>query len=902
MIKKQLETEKDLNVTQEVRGLAARPASARLLEAARQTPQEVFAAYETTPQGQPRPDIMRALFGRNELAHKKADSILKRLFKAFINPFTVVLIVLAVISFITDYVIVEPEDRDLTAVLIVGIMVFISGTLRFVQEVRSGNAAERLQAMVKTTIAVLRDGESRERPLSELVVGDVIRLAAGDMIPADVRIVETKDLFVSQSSLTGESEPMEKWTAAQPQTGGNPLECNNLAFMGSTVVSGSALALVIAVGKDTLFGALARRVAETRVRTNFEKGVNAVSWVLIRFMVGMVPVVLFLNGFTKGDWVQAALFALSVAVGLTPEMLPMIVTASLAKGALAMSKQKVIIKNLNSIQNLGSMDILCTDKTGTLTQDKVVLEYHLNVDGKEDDRVLRHAFLNSYFQTGLKNLIDLAVIQKQEELGAQALVEKYTKVDEIPFDFQRRRMSVVVQDWEGKTQLVTKGAVEEMLQCCAWAECGGRVLPLEEGVRQRVLAKAGELNSQGMRVIAVAQKTNPSPAGQFSVEDERGMVLLGFLALLDPPKATAQAAIQALQEYGVSVKILTGDNEKVTQAICRQVGLPVERILLGTDLESLDDQTLGRLAEDITVFAKLSPEQKARVVRILREKGHTVGYMGDGINDAAAMKAADVGVSVDTAVDIAKETASVVLLEKDLMVLEQGVLEGRKTYANMMKYIKMTASSNFGNMFSVLAASAFLPFLPMASLHLILLNLIYDVCCTALSWDNVDPAYLKVPRRWEAKGIGRFMLWIGPISSLFDIVTYLLLYFVLCPLATGGQLYTQLADPAAQALYVALFQTGWFVESMWTQTLVIHMLRTEKLPFAQSRASVPVALLSLAGIALVTAIPFTPLAAPLEMAALPPVYFLLLGMVVLGYMALVTVVKKRYLRRYGQWL
>ena len=567
-----------------------------------------------------------------------------------------------------------------------------------------------------------------------------------------------------------------------------------------------------------------------------------------------------------------------------------------------MSKQKVILKNLNSIQDLGSMDILCTDKTGTLTQDKVVLEYHLNVDGQEDDRVLRHAFLNSYFQTGLKNLIDLAVIQKQEELGAQALVEKYTKVDEIPFDFQRRRMSVVVQDQEGKTQLVTKGAVEEMLQCCAWAECGGKVLPLEDEVRRRVLAKANQLNSQGMRVIAVAQKTNPSPVGQFSVADEQGMVLLGFLALLDPPKATTKAAIQALQAYGVSVKILTGDNEKVTQAICRQVGLPVERILLGTDLERLNDQELGRLAEDITVFAKLSPQQKARVVRVLREKGHTVGYMGDGINDAAAMQAADVGISVDTAVDIAKETASVVRLEKDLMVLEQGVLEGRRTYANMMKYIKMTASSNFGNMFSVLAASAFLPFLPMASLHLILLNLIYDVCCTAMSWDNVDPEYLKAPRKWEAKGIGRFMLWMGPTSSVFDIATYLLLYFVVCPLATGGQLYTQLTDPAAQALYVALFQTGWFVESMWTQTLVIHMLRTKKLPFVQSRASVPVALLSLAEIALVTAIPFTPLAAPLEMAALPPVYFLLLGILVAGYMLLVTAVKNLYVRRYGQWL
>lgn len=875
----------------------------RLFWAAAQEETALLARYGTAATGLTPEQVERSReeHGSNVLTYGKRESVAKRLFSAFINPFTVILLALAVISAVTDIALASPGEKNYATVLIIATMVLLSGGLRFVQETRSGNVADKLLGMLHTTACVERAGQKVEIPLEEIVAGDLVYLSAGDMIPADLRILCAKDLFLSQSALTGESEAVEKLGTAVSQKAALT-DTANLAFLGSTVVSGSAKALVLAVGNDTMLGRMAKELNTKPPKTTFEKGVNSVSWVLIRFMLLMVPVVLFVNGLTKGDWMQASLFAISIAVGLTPEMLPMIVTASLAKGALAMSKQKVIIKNLNSIQNLGSMDILCTDKTGTLTQDKVVLEYHLNVDGKEDDRVLRHAFLNSYFQTGLKNLIDLAVIQRQEELGAQALVEKYTKVDEIPFDFQRRRMSVVVQDWEGKTQLVTKGAVEEMLQCCAWAECGGRVLPLEEGVRQRVLAKAGELNGQGMRVIAVAQKTNPSPAGQFSVEDERGMVLLGFLALLDPPKATAQAAIQALQEYGVSVKILTGDNEKVTQAICRQVGLPVERILLGTDLESLDDQTLGRLAEDITVFAKLSPEQKARVVRILREKGHTVGYMGDGINDAAAMKAADVGVSVDTAVDIAKETASVVLLEKDLMVLEQGVLEGRKTYANMMKYIKMTASSNFGNMFSVLAASAFLPFLPMASLHLILLNLIYDVCCTALSWDNVDPAYLKIPRRWEAKGIGRFMLWIGPISSLFDIATYLLLYFVLCPLATGGQLYTQLADPAAQALYVALFQTGWFVESMWTQTLVIHMLRTEKLPFAQSRASVPVALLSLAGIALVTTIPFTPLAAPLEMAALPPVYFLLLGMVVLGYMALVTVVKKRYIRRYGQWL
>ena len=875
----------------------------RLFWAAAQEETALLARYGTAATGLTPEQVERSReeHGSNVLTYGKRESVAKRLFSAFINPFTVILLALAVISAVTDIALASPGEENYATVLIIATMVLLSGGLRFVQETRSGNVADKLLGMLHTTACVERAGQKAEIPLEEIVAGDLVYLSAGDMIPADLRILCAKDLFLSQSALTGESEAVEKLGTAVSQKAALT-DTANLAFLGSNVVSGSAKALVLAVGNDTMLGRMAKELNTKPPKTTFEKGVNSVFWVLIRFMLLMVPVVLFVNGLTKGDWMRASLFAISIAVGLTPEMLPMIVTASLAKGALAMSKQKVIIKNLNSIQNLGSMDILCTDKTGTLTQDKVVLEYHLNVDGKEDDRVLRHAFLNSYFQTGLKNLIDLAVIQRQEELGAQALVEKYTKVDEIPFDFQRRRMSVVVQDREGKTQLVTKGAVEEMLQCCAWAECGGRVLPLEEGVRQRVLAKAGELNSQGMRVIAVAQKTNPSPAGQFSVEDERGMVLLGFLALLDPPKATAQAAIQALQEYGVSVKILTGDNEKVTQTICRQVGLPVERILLGTDLESLDDQTLGRLAEDITVFAKLSPEQKARVVRILREKGHTVGYMGDGINDAAAMKAADVGVSVDTAVDIAKETASVVLLEKDLMVLEQGVLEGRKTYANMMKYIKMTASSNFGNMFSVLAASAFLPFLPMASLHLILLNLIYDVCCTALSWDNVDPAYLKVPRRWEAKGIGRFMLWIGPISSLFDIATYLLLYFVLCPLATGGQLYTQLADPAAQALYVALFQTGWFVESMWTQTLVIHMLRTEKLPFAQSRASVPVALLSLAGIALVTAIPFTPLAAPLEMAALPPVYFLLLGMVVLGYMALVTVVKKRYIRRYGQWL
>ena len=845
--------------------------------------------------------LSREEHGPNVLPHRQAEPVARRVFFAFVNPFTVVLLALAVISVFTEIVFAAPGDKDYAPVVIIAVMVLVSGVLRFVQETRSGNVAAQLGSMLHTTACVEREGRRAEIPLEEIVVGDVVHLSAGDMIPADLRILAAKDLFVSQSALTGESEPVEK-TAGPAAAEGALTDLPDLAFLGSNVISGSATAVVLAVGGGTLLGALARQVGEKPPKTTFEKGVGAVSWVLIRFMLVMVPVVLFVNGFTKGDWMQAALFAISVAVGLTPEMLPMIVTTSLAKGALAMSRHKVIVKNLNSIQDLGAMDVLCTDKTGTLTRDEVVLEYHLNVDGEEDDRVLRHAFLNSWFQTGLKNLIDAAVIRRQRELGADELIRRYAKVDEIPFDFERRRMSVVVRDEAGKTQLVTKGAVEEMLGCCAWAECGGRVLPLTGEVRGRVLARAAELNEKGMRVIAVAHKTGPAPVGSFSAADEADMVLIGFLAFLDPPKETARSAIAALHGHGVAVKVLTGDNEKVARAICRQVGLDVKQVLLGEDLEDMDDETLTRRAEETAVFAKLAPAQKARVVRLLRQAGHCAGYMGDGINDAAAMKAADVGVSVDTAVDIARETASVVLLEKDLMVLEQGVLEGRRTYANMIKYIKMTASSNFGNMFSVLAASAFLPFLPMESIHLLLLNLIYDVSCTAMSWDNVDPEFLKAPRRWSADGISRFMLWLGPTSSVFDIAAYLLLYFVICPLFTGGVPFSRLADPAARALFVSVFQTGWFVESMWTQTLVIHMLRTPKLPFVRSRASAPVALLTFAGIALVTLLPFSPLAPALDLTALPPVFFAFLAALVAGYMALVTAVKALYVRRYGALL
>lgn len=875
----------------------------RLYAASEYTAEELLGLYNVPAGGltDALAERSRDEYGANILTNGKKDSAAKRLAEAFISPFTLVLLALAVISVFTDIVFASAGERSYATVGIISAMVIISGTLRYVQETRSCNVAEKLTGMLHTTACAERGGVKREIPIEEIAVGDLIHLSAGDMIPADLRILTAKDLFISQSALTGESEPVEK-TACSGGARDTLTDTENLAFMGSNVVSGSATAVAVAVGNGTMLGNMAGSLNGEAPKTAFEKGVNSVSWVLIRFMLIMVPVVLFINGFTKGDWVQALLFAISVAVGLTPEMLPMIVTACLAKGAVVMSREKVIIKNLNSIQNLGSMDILCTDKTGTLTQDRVVLEYHLNVDGVEDERVLRHAFLNSYFQTGLKNLIDIAVMARQQELGTGDLTERYTKVDEIPFDFERRRMSVVVRDRAGKTQLVTKGAVEEMLKCCSFAECGGSVLPLTDEVRSLVTSRSDAMNEQGMRVIAVAQKTNPAPAGEFSAADERDMVLIGFLAFLDPPKDTTKAAVQALAEYGVSVKILTGDNEKVTRAICSQVGLDAENMLLGSEIDALTDAQLGRLAAGVTVFAKLSPAQKARIVSVLRERGHSVGFMGDGINDAAAMRAADVGISVDTAVDIAKETAGVVLLEKDLMVLERGVIEGRKIYANMIKYIKITASSNFGNMLSVLASSAFLPFLPMASIHLILLNLIYDVSCTAMSWDNVDAEYLRSPRKWDAAGISRFMLRIGPTSSVFDIATFLLMYFVICPAFTGGELYTSLTNPASRALYVSIFQTGWFVESMWSQALVIHMLRTPKLPFVQSRAAAPVTLLTLAGSCAVTVIPFTPLGSALGFTALPAAYFLWLAAIVTGYMFLATAVKKSYVRRYGELL
>lgn len=864
----------------------------------------------------------RDLYGINRVTKEKKPSLFKRLTDAFVNPFTAILFFLAIVSTITDMIFPyfglfghSIADFDCLTVVIILTMVIISGVLRFVQESRSGNAAEKLLEMITTTCTVTRKQESqKEIPLDQLVVGDIVHLCAGDMIPADLRILEAKDLFVSQASLTGESEPVEKMPILLDHYE-SMTDYSNLAFMGSNVISGSAMGVVIQVGDCTLFGSMASAVAKEAVETNFTKGVNAVSWVLIRFMLIMVPLVFFINGMTKGDWLEAFLFGISIAVGLTPEMLPMIVTTCLAKGAVSMSKKQTIVKNLNSIQNFGAMDILCTDKTGTLTQDQVVLEYHWNVEGIDDLRVLRHAYLNSYFQTGYKNLVDVAIIHKTEEEEAANpsltdLSETYEKIDEIPFDFNRRRLTTVVKNRTGKTQMVTKGAVEEMLSICAYAESHGKVEPLTDSLREQILKTVDKLNDKGFRVLAIAQKSNPSPVGTFGVKDECDMVLMGYLAFLDPPKESTAEAISTLKEYGVTTKILTGDNDKVTRTICKQVGLQVRNMLLGQDIEKMSDEQLAEVAQTTDVFAKLTPDQKARVVSVLRNSGHTVGFMGDGINDASAMRQADIGISVDTAVDVAKESADIILLEKDLMVLEQGIVEGRKTYANMIKYIKMTASSNFGNMFSVLAASALLPFLPMMSIHLIFLNLIYDLSCTAIPWDHVDEEYLKVPRQWDASSVGSFMIWLGPTSSVFDFTTYIFMYFVFCPMfVSGGVLYNDLPNHFSgatlqqlQFTYAAMFQAGWFVESMWSQTLVIHMIRTPKIPFIQSRASAPLTLLTCTGIAVLTIIPFTPLGTMLGFVALPMSYFAYLIPCILLYMVLATSLKKAYVRHFGELL
>jgi Mg2+-importing ATPase len=864
----------------------------RLLEAATQPLDELLESLRTSRGGLQWVEAADRLAeaGPNEIAREKPPPWYVQLLSAFKNPFNAVLTCLAVIELWSS-----PEDFK--GPVIIGVMIAISVGIRFVQEFRSGAAAERLKALVRTMATVLRRPDDwseggaptpHEVPVRDLVPGDVVALAAGDMLPGDLRLLTSKDLFVNQAMLTGESMPVEKLASAMPlSTVVAAHELPNIGLMGTNVVSGTATGVVVATASDTTFGSVASGILGRRALTSFDIGVSKITWLLIRFIGVMAPVVLLLNGFTKHDWKEASLFAISVAVGLVPEMLALVVTANLARGALVMSGKKVVVKRLNAIQNFGAMDVLCTDKTGTLTQDRVVLEQHVDVVGQESHEVLRLAYLNSYHQTGLRNLLDRAVLEHAEMSAEGPTSRALEKVDEIPFDFMRRRMSVVVTTPEGRHLLVCKGAIDEVLRVCERVEIAGEIGPVTHLIKRHVERVTGEMNEDGMRVIAVAYRESEPNKSVYSVDDERGLTLAGYIGFLDPPRDSAQPALEALAQHGVAVKVLTGDNGIVARKICREVGLAVEGVLDGVDVDALGDAALTEAAARTTIFAKLNPLQKSRVVRVLKAKGHTVGFLGDGINDAPALREADIGISVDTAVDVAKESADIILLEKSLMVLEQGVLEGRTTFGNMMKYIKMTASSNFGNVFSVLIASAFLPFLPMLAIHLLIQNLLYDVSQLSIPWDRLDAGYLRRPRRWDAGDLRNFMLFVGPISSIFDVCTFLALWFVF-----GAR------SPEQQSL----FQSGWFIEGLLSQTLIVHMIRTEKVPFFQSRAAPQVIALTAIVMAVGVAIPFSPIGAAVGLRALPLAYFAWLIGILLGYCTLTQLVKRWYIRRFHVWL
>ena len=868
--------------------------SEKVFLTATQPAKSVYSYLQTTRLGLTRAEVedRQLTYGKNEVVHEQKKNPFIVFIKTFINPFIGVLTGLAVISLVIDVLMAEPGEQEWTGVVIIAVMVVCSAILRFWQEWKANEATDSLMKMVKNTCLVKRAGSGEEElDITELVPGDIVFLAAGDMIPADLRIIESKDLFISQASLTGESEPIEKFPEVKEKQyrKGSIVELDNICYMGSTVISGAAKGIVFETGNRTFLGTIAHNLTGHRATTAFDKGISKVSLLLIRFMLVMVPFVFFINGFTKGDWFEAFIFAISVAVGLTPEMLPMIVTANLSKGALSMSKKKTIVKNLNAIQNFGAMNILCTDKTGTLTCDKIVLEKYINADGSNDEskRILRHAYFNSYFQTGLKNLMDKAILSHVKELKLEHLKDAYTKVDEIPFDFIRRRMSVVIEDKQGKRQIITKGAVEEMLSICSHTEFNGEVQSLTDELKVKAQKISEEMNRKGMRVLAVAQKSYIEKVGNFSVSDEKEMVLIGFLAFLDPPKPSAAEAIKQLHEYGVEVKILSGDNDIVVKAIGRQVGIDTSYSLTGPDIENMDETILKERVKTTTCFSKLTPLQKTQIISILQEQKNTVGFLGDGINDAAALRQSDIGISVDSAVDIAKESADIILLEKDLMVLEDGVLEGRKTFGNINKYIKMTASSNFGNMFSVMFASAFLPFLPMMPIHLLIQNLLYDISQTTIPFDRMDPEFLRKPRKWDASDLKRFMIYIGLISSIFDIVTYLVMWHVF-----GCN------SPEHQSL----FQSGWFIEGLLSQTLIVHMIRTRKIPFIQSRATWPVIGMTTLVMVIGIVIPFTSFGASIGLQALPLSYFPWLVGILLSYCVLTQLVKNWYIRKFSGWL
>jgi P-type Mg2+ transporter len=827
----------------------------------------------------------REQFGANRVAHEEHETLVAQLFRRLLNPLNMLLIALACVSVVMS---------DNEAAVIILIMVALSLILAIVQERRSSQAAQQLRAMVHTTAMVVRSSEEAttnaagmpdptELPLEQLVPGDIVHLSAGDMIPGDLRLIAAKDLFVNQASLTGEALPVEKHAEPQPSPKAEINGLTNICFMGTAVVSGSATGVIAMTGSRAYFGGVADAVAGARPATSFDKGINRFAWLMIRFICVMAPLVFLINWLTKGNWVEALLFATAVAVGLTPEMLPMIVTVNLAKGAMAMSRRKVIVKRLNAIQNFGAMDVLCTDKTGTLTQDRVILEKHVDLLGQESDEVLEYAYLNSFYQSGLKNLLDVAVLRHSAADDLARKAHEYRKLDEVPFDFERRRMSVAVER-DGRRLLICKGAVEEVFAVAQQGRAGGQSVPLDTSHGAQLRTTVEQLNADGFRVVAVAIKELPASQSICSIRDESDLVLVGYIAFLDPPKESAAQAIAELAAHGVQVKVLTGDNEIITRKICRDVGLPVERVVLGSELAAASPTQLAELAQQTQILAKLSPLQKATVIKALQDRGHVVGFLGDGINDGPALKTADVGISVDSAVDIAKESADIILLEKSLLVLDQGVIEGRKVFGNVVKYIRMGASSNFGNMFSVIGASAWLPFLPMAPVQVLTNNLLYDFSQAAIPTDNVDEEYLARPRRWEIGNIGRYMLFIGPSSSIFDYTTYLTMYFIFG------------ATTVAQA---ALFQTGWFVESLLSQTLIIHVIRTRRLAFIESRASMPLLLTGLAACAIGIWLPYSPVARGLGFVHLPALYWPLLGAMLLSYLALTHVMKMWFHRHFG---
>ncbi len=866
-----------------------------LISIAQSSVDEVLHLFDTSIEGLSEAEAKKRLgkYGLNEIAREKAIAWYIQLLKTVTNPLSLLLLVLAIVSLFTG----SPA-----AALIIFIMVMFGGLLRFSQEFQSNKAAEKLREMVSATATVnrqdhLKEPASKSTPTQEtslttgieiavklLVPGDIIFLSAGDMIPADVRLIAAKDLFLSQSTLTGESLPAEKHVELPDDKEKNPLELVNLCFMGTAVVSGSGTAVVVETGSHTYLASLAKTVSGRKPRTSFDNGVNGVTMLLLRFMLVMAPLVFLINGLFKKNWVEAFTFALSVAVGLAPEMLPVIVTANLAKGAIAMSDKKVIVKNIDAIQDFGSMNILCTDKTGTLTQDKIVLQRHLDPYGQESKDVLKYAYLNSFYQTGLKNLLDIAVLEHNQELESLNIEKSYHKFDEIPFDFSRRRMSVVIEEMGKQHVLICKGAVEEVLKVCTQLKVNDEVEAIDDSSRAKVTDLQQKLNSDGLRVIAVAYKVMPTDQSHYSISDETDLVLLGNIAFLDPPKDSAAEAIKALKRNGVDVKIITGDNEIITRKICKDVGLPVDHVLMGNDIESLSDDKLGEVAGNTTIFAKVSPIQKARVIQVLRKKGNIVGYMGDGINDAAALREADVGISVDTAVDIAKESADIILLEKNLLILESGVVEGRRTFANIIKYIRMGTSSNFGNMFSVLGASALLPFLPMQPVQILINNLLYDFSQTGIPFDDVDREDLVKPPKWKIDNIQRFMIFIGPISSIFDYATYALMWFVFGANSVDHQ---------------ALFQTGWFVESLMTQTLIVHVIRTSKIPFIQSRAALPTLMITATVMGIAMYLPFSAIATSIGFVPLPAVYFVWLAFILTCYCLLTQFVKTWFIKKYG---